>query len=112
MNREDVLVVTTESIANHEVVKTIGEVFGITVQSRDMFTDFGAGIRNMFGGEVKSYTTMLENARIEAVDRMQDNALAKGANAVLAVRFDSNMSTEGTSSVVAYGTAVVIQPKA
>ena len=109
MSNTSILVVTSDQIANYEIVETIGEVFGITVQSRDAVSDFGASIKNIFGGEIKSYTQMLENARAEAIYRLQEAAVEKGSDAVIAMRFDSNEISETASSVVAYGTAVKIR---
>lgn len=99
------LVTTTEQIPgkNYEV---LGEVFGVTTQSRNVVSDFGAGIKNIVGGEIKGYTRMLQTSREKALGRMVDEAKDKGADAVVMMRFDSGSIGGDMQSVVAYGTAV------
>ncbi|MBM6764194.1 heavy metal-binding domain-containing protein [Ligilactobacillus agilis] len=99
------LVTTTEQIPgkNYEV---LGEVFGVTTQSRNVVSDFGAGIKNIVGGEIKGYTKMLQTSREKALGRMVDEAKDKGADAVVMMRFDSGSIGGDMQSVVAYGTAV------
>ncbi|ASR41448.1 UPF0145 protein [Ligilactobacillus agilis DSM 20509] len=99
------LVTTTEQIPgkNYEV---LGEVFGVTTQSRNVVSDFGAGIKNIVGGEIKGYTKMLQTSREKAVSRMIAEAKDKGADAVVMMRFDSGSIGGDMQSVVAYGTAV------
>ncbi len=105
------IIVTTETIAGHEVVTTLGEVFGIIVRSRGAIGNFTAGIRSMFGGEIPEYTKLLEETRVQALKRLGDNAEAMGANAVIMMRFDSSEIAETMSEIVAYGTAAVIRPR-
>jgi uncharacterized protein YbjQ (UPF0145 family) len=106
------LVVTTWDVAGHEVTETLGEVFGITVRSRSIFANIAAGIRAMFGGEVRFYTNLLQSARQEAVDRMIAEAEARGGNAVVMMRFDASELSSVMTEIVAYGTAVRIVPTA
>ena len=107
----NMLVVTTNDIPGYEVVAVYGEVFGLIVRSRNAFSNFGASLRTIFGGEVKGYTKLLSNTREQAMKRLRDEATAKGANAILMMRFDSGNIANQMNEVVAYGTAVKIQPK-
>ena len=104
------LIVTTENVANHRVVRTLGQCFGIVVRSRGLGGNIVAGLRSIVGGEIHEYTQMLEEARRHATDRMVANATAMGANAILVMRFDSSEIGETMSEIVAYGTAAVIEP--
>jgi uncharacterized protein YbjQ (UPF0145 family) len=104
------IIATTETIAGHRVVKTLGEVFGVVVRSRGIGGNIVAGLRSIVGGEIHEYTQLLEEARGHAIDRMVGNATAKGANAIVMMRFDSSEIGQTMSEIVAYGTAVVIEP--
>src|SRR5579863_5628850 len=104
------LIVTTEGIARHRIVETKGQVFGLVVRSRGLGGNIMAGLRSLGGGEIKEYTELLEDARRHAIDRMVQNATAMGANAVVMMRFDSSELGNSMSEIVAYGTAVVIEP--
>ncbi len=105
------LVVTTESVAGHRTIRTIGQCFGVVVRSRGLGGNVMAGLRSIVGGEITEYTQMLEEARRHALDRMVQNAHAMGANAVLMMRFDSSEIGQTMSEIVAYGTAATIQPE-
>ena len=105
------LVVTTETIAHQRIVETKGEVFGVVVRSRGLGGNIMAGLRSLAGGEIKVYTALLEEARRHAIDRMVQNASAMGANAVIRMQFDSSEIGSTMSEIVAYGTAVVVQPE-
>jgi uncharacterized protein YbjQ (UPF0145 family) len=105
------LVVTTETIAHQRIVETKGEVFGVVVRSRGLGGNIMAGLRSLAGGEIKEYTALLEEARRHAIDRMVQNAAAMGANAVIRMQFDSSEIGSTMSEIVAYGTAVVVQPE-
>jgi uncharacterized protein YbjQ (UPF0145 family) len=105
-----VLVATTENVAGHRTVETRGQCFGVVVRSRGLGGNIMAGLRSIVGGEIKEYTEMLEQARRQAIDRMVENATAMGANAVTMMRFDSSEMGQTMSEIVAYGTAVVIEP--
>ncbi|CAK8053950.1 heavy metal-binding domain-containing protein [Eupransor demetentiae] len=98
------LISTTENIGKDYEV--LGEVFGVTTQSRDMFSNFGAGLKNLVGGEIKGYTKMLHTSREEAISRMTEEAAKKGGDAIVMMRFDSGSIGNDMQSVVAYGTAV------
>jgi len=99
------LVTTTEQIPGRKY-EVLGEVFGVTTQSRNVVSDFGAGLKNIVGGEIKGYTKMLQTSRETAIERMIDEAKEKGADAVVMMRFDSGSIGGDMQSVVAYGTAV------
>jgi uncharacterized protein YbjQ (UPF0145 family) len=103
------LVTTSETIAGHRVVQTFGEVFGLVVRSRGLIPNIFATIRSLFGGEIHEYTSLLEDARLQAVERLKDNASGMGANAVIMMRFDASEIGQAMSEIVAYGTAVTIE---
>jgi uncharacterized protein YbjQ (UPF0145 family) len=104
------LVVTTENVPGHRTVTALGQCFGVVVRSRGIAGNLMAALRTIFGGEIKEYTSMLEEARRHATDRMVANASAMGANAVIMMRFDSSEIGQTMSEIVAYGTAAVIEP--
>jgi uncharacterized protein YbjQ (UPF0145 family) len=106
---DDVIVVTTNDVPGYEVVEVYGEVFGLIVRARNAFSNMGAGLRTVFGGEAKGYTTLLSDSRNQAVDRLRDAARERGANAVLGMRFDCNEIANLMSEVAAYGTAARIR---
>ena len=106
------IVTTTENIPGYRVTRTVGEVFGLTVRTRGIGGNVAAGLRGLVGGEVKSYTKLLEDARREAIERLAENATAAGANAVTMMRFDSSEIGNTMSEIVAYGTGVVVEPAA
>ena len=89
-----------------------GIVRGITVRSRNLIVNLGAAIQTMFGGNITLYTELCERARQEAFDLMLEHASQVGANAVVAMRYDANDVAAGVTEVLAYGTAVVIEPVA
>ncbi|WP_028080121.1 heavy metal-binding domain-containing protein [Solimonas soli] len=103
------IVVTSENIAGHRVVQTLGQAFGVVVRSRGIGGNLMAGLRSLVGGEIHEYTAMLEEARRHAVDRLVKNADAMGANAIVMMRFDSSEIAQTMSEIVAYGTAVVVE---
>jgi len=105
-----VIISTTNFIAGQRVVETKGHVFGLVVRSRGLAGNVAAGLRSLVGGEIHEYTELLEDTRRQAVDRMVQNAVAMGANAVLSMRFDSSELGGTMSEIVAYGTAVVVEP--
>jgi uncharacterized protein YbjQ (UPF0145 family) len=104
------LIVTTENVANYRVVQTLGQCFGIVVRSRGLGGNIIASLRTIVGGEIPEYTRLLEDARRHAIDRLAQNATEMGANAVVMMRFDSAEIGQIMSEVVAYGTAVVVEP--
>jgi uncharacterized protein YbjQ (UPF0145 family) len=101
----EILVTTTEKIPGQEYI-VLGEVFGLTTQSKDIFRNIGAGLKNIIGGEIKDYTKMLDESRHIAVERLRENAEEMGADAVVMMRFDSGSIGTDMQSVAAYGTAV------
>jgi Uncharacterized conserved protein len=103
------LVVTTEHITGYKVTEVKGEVFGLIVRSRGLGGNIIAALRSLVGGEIHEYTKMLEDARQQAIDRLIANAEARGANAVIMMRFDSSEIGQSMSEVLAFGTAVVIE---
>jgi uncharacterized protein YbjQ (UPF0145 family) len=105
------LIVTTEQIVGQRIVETKGQVFGLVVRSRGLGGNIMAGLRSIGGGEITEYTEMLEDARRHAIDRLVANATAMGANAVLRMQFDSSEIGQTMSEIVAYGTAVVVEPE-
>ncbi len=106
------LVVTTENVPGHAVKAVLGQVFGVVVRSRGLGGNITAGLRSIVGGEIHEYTRLLEEARRHAIDRLVTNATAMGANAVIMMRFDSAEIGQTMSEIVAYGTAVVVEPAA
>jgi uncharacterized protein YbjQ (UPF0145 family) len=105
-----VIVTTTENIPGYRVTQVLGLIFGLTVRSRGVGGNVAAGLKSLVGGEIRSYTKLLEDARREAIDRLVENATAAGANAVVMMRFDSSEMGQTMSEIVAYGTGVVVQP--
>jgi uncharacterized protein YbjQ (UPF0145 family) len=103
------IVATSESIAGHRVVETLGQCFGVVVRSRGLGGNIMAGLRSIVGGEIHEYTQLLEEARRHAVDRLVQNATAMGADAIIMMRFDSAEIGQTMSEIVAYGTAVRLQ---
>jgi uncharacterized protein YbjQ (UPF0145 family) len=103
------LVTTTNEIEGHRITRYLGLVRGITVRSRSVIGNIGAGIQSLFGGNISIYTELAEKAREEAYELMVQHARQLGANAVVAMRYDANEITDGITEVLAYGTAVVVQ---
>ena len=106
------IVATTPFLSGHRIVETKGQVFGLVVRSRGLAGNLVASLRSIGGGEIKEYTSLLEDTRRHALDRMIQNATLMGANAVISMRFDSSELAGTMSEIVAYGTAVVIEPEA
>jgi uncharacterized protein YbjQ (UPF0145 family) len=104
------LVVTTNDITGYRVVRYLGVVRGITVRSRSIIGNFGAMIQSIFGGNITLYTSLCERARSDAYELMAEHAAEMGANAIVAMRYDANEVAAGITEVLAYGTAVVVEP--
>jgi len=102
------IIATAPFVAGHRVVETKGQVFGLVVRSRGLGGNLMAGLRSIAGGEIHEYTSLLEDTRRQAIDRMVQNAALVGANAVISMRFDSSEMATTMSEIVAYGTAVVV----
>jgi len=105
------IVATTENVAGHRTVESLGQVFGVVVRSRGLTGNIVAGLRTIFGGEIKEYTALVEDTRRHAIDRLVTNARAMGADAVVMMRFDSGSIGQAMNEVVACGTAVRLQPE-
>ena len=105
------LIATTPYVAGWRVSETKGHVFGLVVRSRGLGGNLMAGLRSLGGGEIHEYTSLLEDTRRQAIDRMVQNATLMGANAVVSMRFDSSELAGTMSEIVAYGTAVVLVPE-
>ena len=106
---QPMIITTTENIPEARVVKTLGQVFGLTVRSRSIGGNIAAFLKGLVGGEIGSYVKLNEDSRRQALDRMVQNAAAMGANAVTMMRFDSTEMGAAMSEIVAYGTARVIE---
>ena len=104
------LVVTTNDIPGWQIQRVCGEVFGLTVRSRNAFSQIGAGFKSMFGGELQGMTKNLSDSRNEVMARMLEHARSKGANAVIGMRFDTSEMGDVWTELCAYGTAVVAVP--
>ena len=104
------LVVTTENVPGHQVKAMLGQVFGVVVRSRGLGGNITAGLRSLVGGEIPEYSRLVEDARRHAIDRLVANAALMGANAVVMMRFDSGELAQSMNEVVAYGTAVILDP--
>ena len=100
------IVATTENIVGHRIAETLGQVFGVVVRSRGIGGNMMAQLRSIGGGEIKEYTSLVEDTRRHAIDRLVSNAQLMGADAVVMMRFDSGEIGQTMSEVVAYGTAV------
>ena len=103
------IVVTTPYVPGQRITDTKGMVFGLVVRSRGIGGNLMAGLRSLGGGEIHEYTSLLEDTRRQALDRLIRNATLTGANAILSMRFDSSELSGTMSEIVAYGTAVIVE---
>ncbi|WP_200173515.1 YbjQ family protein [Tomitella cavernea] len=103
------IIVTTNDVPGARITRTIGECFGLTVRSRHVGSNLGAGLKSLAGGELKGITKLLHEAREEALARLSEEAEKRGANAVVAFRFETNEYESSGVEVCAYGTAVVVE---
>lgn len=106
----DFMVVTSPYIPGYKITKVIGATFGLIVRSRGLGQNIGAFFRSWAGGEIKVYTNLLERVRHQAIERLCENAKKLGANAVISVGFDTSEIGNATTEVLAFGTAVFIEP--
>jgi len=104
------LIVTMNEVPGYRITQVHGDVFGLVVRSRNMFATMGAQFGAIVGGEVVAYTKLLTSSRNQARERMWREARARGANAIVAMRFDCNEIGQIMSEVAAYGTAVTVEP--
>jgi uncharacterized protein YbjQ (UPF0145 family) len=103
------IVVSVDFVARYNVTQTLGLVQGSTVRAKHVGRDIAASLKSIFGGEIRSYTELLDEARWQAMDRMIASARQKGANAIIGVRFESSSVMQGANELYCYGTAVVIK---
>ena len=103
------IVVTSETVANKRIVKTLGLVRGNTVRARHIGKDILAGLRNIVGGEVHEYAKLIAESREQTLDRMIREAEELGANAIIATRFTTSVMMGGAAELLAVGTAVVVE---
>jgi uncharacterized protein YbjQ (UPF0145 family) len=112
MARVDLSMITTSNeLPNYRVTKNLGLVRGIVVRSRSIVGNIGAGLQALIGGNITLYTELCERAREDAFELLLQHAAEHGANAVVAMRYDANEVAAGITEVLAYGTAVVVEPK-
>ncbi len=104
------IVTTTNDLAGYRIMRHIGMTRGITVRSRNAISNWVGGVQSIFGGKVGAYVKLAEMARQEAYDELVAHAAAQGANAIIAMRYDANEIMDGITEVLAYGTAVVVEP--
>jgi uncharacterized protein YbjQ (UPF0145 family) len=110
LDMHPVLIVTTNEIPGYRIIQVHGDVFGLTVRARNYFSNLGASFQTIVGGEVTGYTKLLTDSRNQARQRMWREARARGANAIVAMRFDCNEIGDIMSEIAAYGTAVTVEP--
>jgi len=106
------ILTTFDAPPGTEIATILGPCWGITVRSRSIFGTACAGCQSVFGGEISAFTQLAVQSRNEAMQRLEENALAMGAEAVLAMRFDSSDLMQNTNEIIAYGTAVKLRRKA
>ncbi len=104
------LVVTSDEVPGHRIVAVLGLVRGNTIRARHVGRDIMAALKSIVGGEIGEYTKMMGGAREESLDRMKAEALERGATAIVGARFTTSMVMQGTSEIIAYGTAVRLEP--
>jgi uncharacterized protein YbjQ (UPF0145 family) len=104
-------VTTATELPGYRITRSLGVVRGVVVRSRSIVGTLGAGIQSLFGGNITLWTQMCEHARQEAFELMARHAEQMGGNAVIAVRYDANEVSAGVTEVLAYGTAVVVEPQ-
>ena len=95
-----------ESVPGKKIIEHYGLVCGSTVRAKNAFKDFGAGLKNIFGGELKSYTALMEESRGQAIERMIQQAQALGANAIIKWRVSTSNIAQGAAELYVYGTAI------
>lgn len=110
MNQYGILCTTAFDVPGYRIVRHLGIVRGITVRTRSIAGKFAAGLRGLVGGQVEVYVSMCETARAEALDYMLGHARQMGANAVIGMRYDTTEVEAGMTEMVAYGTAVIVEP--
>ena len=104
------MVTTAFELPGYHITRNLGVIRGVTVRSRSVVGNMVGGLQTIFGGNITIYTELCEHARQEAFDLMMQHADAIGANAVIGARYDANDVMDGVTEVLAYGTAVIVQP--
>jgi uncharacterized protein YbjQ (UPF0145 family) len=105
------IITTMNDLPGYEIEEVLGEVFGLTVRARNIGSQLGAAFKSLAGGELRGMTKMLAEGRAHAQERLVEEAEAKGANAVLAFRFDTSELGSTWTEICAYGTAVRAAPR-
>jgi uncharacterized protein YbjQ (UPF0145 family) len=105
------IITTTNDLPGYEVEEVFGEVFGLTVRSRNVGSQIGAGLKSIMGGELRGMTKALVESRAQVTERMVEEAEARGANAILAMRFDTSEMGGTWTEICAYGTAVRVRKR-
>jgi uncharacterized protein YbjQ (UPF0145 family) len=103
------IITTTNDLPGYEVEEVLGEVFGLTVRSRNVGSQLGAGLKSLVGGELKGMTKALADSRAQVVERLTEEAQSRGGNAILAMRFDTSEMGGTWTEICAYGTAVRVR---
>jgi uncharacterized protein YbjQ (UPF0145 family) len=104
------MVTTANDLAGHRIVRNVGLVRGLVVRSRSVVGNLGAALQTLVGGNITIYTELCERARVDAYQLMIEHAAEMGANAIVGMRYDANEVATGVTEVLAYGTAVVVEP--
>jgi uncharacterized protein YbjQ (UPF0145 family) len=104
------MVTTSFDLANYRVVQNLGVVRGIVVRSRNIFATIGAGLQTIVGGNITVWTNLCEQTRADAFDIMIQHATEIGANPIIGARYDTTEIGQGVTEVLAYGTAVIVEP--
>lgn len=105
------MITTGNELPGYRIVRNLGIVRGIVVRSRSIVGNIGAGLQSLIGGNITLYTELCEKAREDAYELLLEHAAQHGANAVVAMRYDANEVSAGITEVLAYGTAVVVEPR-
>ncbi|WP_407374078.1 heavy metal-binding domain-containing protein [Methanobrevibacter sp.] len=106
---EEFAISSANEIHGYKIVETKGFIYGLTVRSRGVGGQIGAGVKSLFGGEINQYVKMMEESRDEALTRAIEHAKDLGANGIVAIRFDSNEISQVMQEILVYGTAVVVE---
>ncbi len=109
MAKKEIIISTTNEIPGKQIKEILGVVRGNTVRARNIGRDIGAAFKNFVGGEIKTYSEMTAQSRDEAFNRMVNDAVSKGADAVIGMRFMTSMVMQGASEMLAFGTAVKLK---
>jgi uncharacterized protein YbjQ (UPF0145 family) len=104
------LITTGNDLPGYRVTQVLGECFGLTVRSRNIGSQLGAGLKSLVGGELRGMTTMLADGRNQAIQRLTEEAQSRGGNAIIAMRFDTSEFGGTGTEICAYGTAVIAEP--